>query len=286
MNQKIIPALWFEKDAMDAAEYYIDIFPESSVFNTVTSYDVPSPSGYSVTVRFKLCNQDFVAIDGAPEFKTSSAVSLSYTTTDKDELNRVWYKLMNDGYAVIEYGEHEFNPESGWVRDRYGIMWQLSLSEKDAEQRIKPTLLFSNDMNSKAEEAAAFYTEIFANSNVNNIVHYGKDAKVSFTLSQFEMYAMDDDTKDDQQFNEAVSLMVMCEDQAEINYLWEKLSAVKESEACGWLKDNYGVSWQIVPRRLDEMYENASKEQNANLTDAILEMKKLNLETLEEVYSK
>jgi predicted 3-demethylubiquinone-9 3-methyltransferase (glyoxalase superfamily) len=85
-------------------------------------------------------------------------------------------------------------------------------------------------------------------------------------------------------FNEAVSFLVRCEDQGEIDYYWDKLSAVPEAEQCGWLKDKYGLSWQIAPTRMDEMMRSATPEQMERLTRAFLPMKKFNLAALEKAY--
>ena len=85
-------------------------------------------------------------------------------------------------------------------------------------------------------------------------------------------------------FNESISFMVYCETQEEIDYYWEKLSAVPESEQCGWLKDKYGLSWQIVPSRMDEMFQTGTEEQIARITQAFLPMKKLEIGALEAAY--
>jgi predicted 3-demethylubiquinone-9 3-methyltransferase (glyoxalase superfamily) len=85
-------------------------------------------------------------------------------------------------------------------------------------------------------------------------------------------------------FNEAVSLIVNCKDQEEIDYYWEKLSAVPEAEQCGWLKDKYGVSWQVTPVEMDEMMRKGSKEQVARVTQAFLKMKKFDVAELRRAY--
>ncbi|MBI4225647.1 VOC family protein, partial [Candidatus Roizmanbacteria bacterium] len=85
-------------------------------------------------------------------------------------------------------------------------------------------------------------------------------------------------------FNEAISFIVNCETQKEIDYFWNKLSAVPESEQCGWLKDKYGVSWQIVPKVMDEMMRKGKRNQIDRLTQAFLPMKKLNISNLKKAY--
>ncbi len=106
-----------------------------------------------------------------------------------------------------------------------------------------------------------------------------------FMLENVWMTAMDSALNHDFQFNEAVSLLVNCETQEEIDYYFEHLSAVPEAEQCGWLKDKYGVSWQISPKDMDEMMsENATTEQIARVNKAMMPMKKLDIETLRKAY--
>jgi predicted 3-demethylubiquinone-9 3-methyltransferase (glyoxalase superfamily) len=96
---------------------------------------------------------------------------------------------------------------------------------------------------------------------------------------------MDSAQAHDFTFNEAISLMVNCNNQEEIDYYWGKLSAVPESEQCGWLKDSYGVSWQVVPAGLDDMLQNGTREQVDRVTEAFLQMKKFDLAELERAYA-
>ena len=107
-----------------------------------------------------------------------------------------------------------------------------------------------------------------------------------FTLAGQSFMAMDSSMPHDFSFNEALSLIVNCDTQAEIDYYWEKLSAVPEAEQCGWLKDTYGVSWQIVPSVMNEMMTSGNKEKIARVTQAFLKMKKFDIKTLEDAYNK
>lgn len=146
-------------------------------------------------------------------------------------------------------------------------------------QKISLCLWFDN----QAEEAAKFYTSIFKNSKIGNISHYSVDTPsnkpigsvltVEFELDGQKFMALNGGPAF--KFNEALSIVVGCEDQAEIDYFWEKLSAVPESEQCGWLKDKFGVSWQIVPRGIDDLI-NSPKAMGA-----MLQMKKIDIAALQ-----
>lgn len=152
------------------------------------------------------------------------------------------------------------------------------------KQKIVPHLWFDKE----AREAAEFYVSIFGeNSKINNITTLhdtpsGDTDIVSFELSGQPFMAISAGPYF--KFNEAVSFIVYCKNQKEIDYYWEKLSAVHESEQCGWLKDKYGVSWQIVPTAMDEMMSRGSEEQIARVTKAFLKMKKFDIAKLQEAY--
>lgn len=152
------------------------------------------------------------------------------------------------------------------------------------KQKIVPHLWFDKE----AREAAEFYTSIFADSKVTNITTLhdtpGGDADVvSFELSGQPFMAISAGPLF--KFNESISFMVYCETQDEIDYYWDKLSAVPESEQCGWLKDKFGLSWQVVPVRMDEMMRSGTDEQIARLTQAFMPMKKLDAGALEAAYA-
>jgi predicted 3-demethylubiquinone-9 3-methyltransferase (glyoxalase superfamily) len=151
------------------------------------------------------------------------------------------------------------------------------------KQQIVPHLWYDRE----AREAAEFYTSIFPDSKITNVTTLrdtptGDCDVVSFELSGQPFMAISAGPLF--KFNESISFMVYCDTQAEIDSYWEKLSADPESEQCGWLKDKFGLSWQILPSRMDEMFRTGSEEQIARITQAFLPMKKLDIKTLEEAY--
>lgn len=148
---------------------------------------------------------------------------------------------------------------------------------------ITPFLWFDD----QAEEAAKFYVSVFKNSKIKHVEKYPKAAEevsgkkagsvmtVAFELNGQEFIAINGGPHFS--FSEAVSFVVNCEDQSEIDYYWEKLSAHKDSEMCGWLKDKYGVSWQITPANLESIMKDRGTEK---VMAAVLKMKKIDIETL------
>ena len=161
-----------------------------------------------------------------------------------------------------------------------------------AMQKIIPLRMFTKEMAGKTKEAIDTYTSIFPNSNIETIVPYTKDdgdkegfiKHSRFKLSGQNFMAMDSSLPHDFCFNEAISFVVNCNTQEEIDYYWAKLSAVPEAEQCGWLKDKYGVSWQIVPSAMNAMMTSGNKEKIAQVTQAFLKMKKFDIKTLEDAY--
>ncbi|SHI86553.1 VOC family protein [Parasporobacterium paucivorans] len=286
--QKIVPHLWYDKDAREAALFYISMF-EQSRLDTVKIIK-NTPSGDSEIVRFELAGQEFVAISAGPYFKFNPSISFMVACSTEEEVNKKWKMLSEGGTELMALGEYPFNKRYGWIQDRYGLSWQLMLVDEGQEvQKITPNLLFSKDSCGKAEEAVRYYAEVFKNSEIGMISRYAereaKSAKAKVNYAAFKLdgvsfSAMDNGYDVDYTFNEAFSLIINCRDQKEIDYFWEKLSAVSEAEQCGWVRDKFGVSWQIVPSNLDEILFEGSEDEVRRVTEALLKMKKLDLEAL------
>ena len=304
--QKIVPHLWFDKEAKEAAQFYTSVFPESKI--THTSVIRNTPSGDCDFVNFELWNYKFMSISAGPYFNFPRAISFIVNfdpllfgsspdpvTAAREKIDEVWGKLIDGGQALMPIGEYPFSKRYGWVMDKYGLTWQLMLTDIAGEPPppIIPSLLFVKDKCGKAEEAINFYLKVFKNAQAGSLHRYpagmepDKEGTVmfaDFTLEGSLFAAMDSARQHHFDFNEAVSLLVNCNDQAEIDYYWQKLSAVPESEQCGWLKDKYGVSWQINPTIMNDMFANGTREQVDRVTQAFMPMKKMDIATLKKAY--
>jgi len=289
---RITPHLWFDKEAVEAAEFYSATFPGSKVTNVSVIRD--TPSGDCDIVSFELLGQPFQAISAGPLFKFTPAISFLVRCQTADQVNDLWSKLSEGGSALMPLDSYPFSDRYGWTTDRYGLSWQVMLDSRgEIDQAIVPTLLFVGDVCGKAEEAINHYTSVFPNSEVDHIQRYGEGQEPErpgtimhsyLALDGYKLAAMDSAQEHDFSFNEAISLMVECETQDEIDHYWDQLSAVPESEQCGWLKDSFGVSWQIVPTALDELMSTGSEEQMARVTQAFLQMKKFDIAELRRAY--
>ncbi|MEK7099969.1 MAG: VOC family protein [Patescibacteria group bacterium] len=297
--QKIVPHLWFDKEAKAAAEFYVSIFPDSKITSSSVIHD--TPSGDAEIMAFEIAGYSFAAISAGPLFKLNPSISFMLNfdpvkdAQAKEHLTELWTKLSDGGEALMPLQEYPFSKWYGWIKDKFGVTWQLMLTNPDGEPRpfIIPSIMFTGVVAGKCEEATDFYMGTFKNSKRGTLARYpagmepDKEGSVMFTDFRLEgewFAGMDSAQAHAFSFNEGISLMVKCESQEEIDYFWERLSKVPEAEQCGWLKDGYGVSWQIVPTRMDEMMREGSPEQSKRVTEAFLKMKKFDLATLEEAY--
>ena len=290
--EKITPHLWFDNNAGEAARFYTSIFKNSKIKNMTTLHNTPSGTVEIYTVQ--LLGQEFTLISAGPYFKFTPAVSFFVGYSTKEEVDALWKNLLEGGSALMELGEYPFSEKYGWVQDRYGVSWQVMyMGDLHIKQKITPTLMFVGKQSGKAEEAINFYTSVFKDGQIGGILRYGKGEEpdregavkhAEFTLEGQEFAAMDSAHGHNFSFNEAISFMVHCDTQDEIDYYWDKLSADPMAEQCGWLKDKFDLSWQIVPTLMDEMLRDKDEKRIARVTEAFLKMKKLEIEELKKAY--
>ncbi len=304
MKPRIVPHLWYDKEAQEAAAFYTSIFPDSVVTHITTIHD--TPSGDTDIVSFELWGQAFMTISAGPHFKFNPLVSFmvnfdpllfdpssSREKAAREKIDEAWEKLSEGGTVLMPMAEYPFSKRYGWIQDKYGLSWQLILTNPEGDPRppIMPSIMFVGENCGQAEEAINFYLSVFKNARQGTLIRYGagqepdKEGTVMFADFMLEnnwFVAMDSAHEHDFAFNEAISFIVNCDDQEEIDYYWKHLSAVPEAEQCGWLKDKYGVSWQISPTAMDEMMRSGTKEQMER--EAFLKMKKFDLATLQRAY--
>ncbi len=298
-TQKITPHLWFDKEAREAAEFYVSAFGGDSKITSATPIK-DTPSGDAELVTFQLLGFNFLAISAGPMFKFNQSISFfvnfdpSKQTNAKEALDALWTKLSEGGTVMMALDKYPFSERYGWIQDRYGVSWQLILSNANGDERpkIMPSLLFTETVCGKAEEAMKYYTSVFADSKEGIIARYGTNQEPDkeetvmyedFMLSGQWFAAMDSARSHNFSFNEAISLVVSCDTQEEIDKFWEKLSAHPEAEQCGWCKDQFGVSWQVVPSAMGRLM-GGSPEQRARVTQAFLKMKKFDIAALESAF--
>lgn len=304
MNNKITTSLWFDNQAEEAAKFYTDIFGGNVgkvVHYPETGQEITGGTPGSVmTVDFEIQGHGFVGLNGGPIFKINPSISFmvnydpSRDENAREILDKAWEQLSDGGKVLMPLDKYPFSEHYGWIQDKYGVSWQLILTDPAGDPRpfITPSMMFVGDKVGRAEEAMKFYLATFKDTKEGEIARYpagmepdreGTLMYADFMLENQWFAVMDSAQEHDFDFNEAISFIVNCETQEELDEYWNKLSAVPEAEQCGWLKDQFGVSWQIVPTVLNKMDD---KSEGANrMMSAMLKMKKLDIAELERAYN-
>jgi predicted 3-demethylubiquinone-9 3-methyltransferase (glyoxalase superfamily) len=301
MTKKLISnGLWFDSQAEEAAKFYTSVFPNSRVADIVKygkeGFEIHRrPEGSVMVVEFELSGEKFVALNGGPLFTFNPSLSYFAVCETLEEADKTWNTLLNGGKALMPYQKYEWSEKYGWLTDRYGLSWQISYGKiSDVGQKITPSFMFVGELCGRAEEAIQFYTSVFKDSSVKGIMKHppggteqeGTIAHAQFTLAGQQFMIMESNMKEHNfNFNEAISIIVNCQTQKEIDYYWEKLTAEggKEIE-CGWVKDKFGVSWQVESVELTQMLKHPDKEKVGRVTNAFLQMKKFDLAKLKEAF--
>lgn len=284
--KKISACLWFNDQAEEAVKFYKTVFDHVKVGKTArygkSGAEVSGQKEGSVmTVSFEIEGFEFEGLNGGPMFKFTPAMSFFIYCKNDKEIKEKWKKLSDKGNVRMGLDKYPWAEQYGWVADRFGVEWQLIIG--DVGQKIVPCFLFVDQLFGKGDEAIKYYTSIFKKSKVGEISYDEKNNSVmhgNFELEGETFALMDGPGKHGYTFNEATSLMVHCKTQEEIDFYWEKLKKGGSEGPCGWLKDKYGVSWQVVPADLGNWMDNPEKSEK--VMSALLKMKKLDLATLKQ----
>lgn len=287
MKNNIFPCLWFDGNGKEAADFYC------ALFGGTISADTP------VVLNIELFGQKLMFLNGGPQFEKNASVSFTILCETEDELQKYWTQLSENGKVLTELSEDLQSKKNGWVRDQFGVSWQLNLSGNQEGQKIIPTLMFAHHNNGKAKQARDFYTSVFPNSSIGGVLNQStgggnQNAEVGgnlqhadFKIDYYSMICMEYSHEYQFDFNEGISMVVMTDDQIETDHLWNSLiqNGGKPS-MCGWLKDQFGLSWQIVPKRLLELMNDFDQPQKAQkVVEAMMEMQKIVIADLEHAYN-
>jgi len=302
--QKITPFLWFDNQAEEAVNFYTSIFKNSKIkFVTHYSPEAAKASGRKegsvLTNSFQIEGQEFTALNGGPVFQINPSISFFVNCDTAEEVDHLWSKLSIGGEVLMKLDKYPFSEKYGWVKDRFGVTWQLILP--GLKQKITPCLLFTGDQFRRAEEAINFYISVFRNpdlpaesSGIVQLSYYpvgmpdeGAVMHAKFSLNGQEFVAMDSGLEHKFNFNPAVSFVVNCKNQEELDYYWDKLAegGFEGAQQCGWLSDKFGVSWQIVPAALGELLSGSDAARSGRVMNALMQMKKIDIKTLQMAYN-
>mgnify|MGYP002621608860 CR=1 FL=1 len=277
MKEQITPCLWFDNQAKEAGTFYSTYLANAKIV-------AQSP----VVTEIEILGQHITLLDGGPMYQPNVSISLFYICETDEEISRIWEAFTKEGSILMPLGKYEWSEKYGWLNDKYGVSWQFALGQIDeVGQKITPCLLFTGKQYGRAEEAINHYSEIFKNPKQDGILRFGnneaseqvgkvKHAQVAFNGQKFMF--MDSAQPHNFAFSEGVSLTIHCETQDEIDYYWKKLTENGEESMCGWLKDKFGVSWQIIPIILSKIMSDPEKAGKA--AQAFMQMRKFDIEKL------
>lgn len=282
---KFSPCLWFNGKVEEAAEFYVNAFEQSKI-NKVDYYvdSEHQPKGSVLTISLTLAGQEFILLNGGPEFHFTPAISFFVECETEEQINRLWETLSHNGEVLMEFGAYSFSKNYGWLKDQYGVSWQLQLAERP--QSIAPSFLFTGEQFGKAEQAMHQWSEIFGNGTVEYVQKNpdGTVAQALFTMHGQPFRVMDSGEVHDFTFTMATSFYVYCKDQAEIDRLWDEVTAKGKEWPCGWMEDEYGVCWQTVTADMDELFDNSDPDRAYRVMQELYKMKRIDIAVLREAY--
>lgn len=275
MNNAIYPCVWCNNNAAELAEFYVSVFPDTKIIDE-------NP----VVVRLEMSGQRLMLLNGSDLFRPNPSISLMYLTSLESEVEQIYAKLIETGTALMPLDQYPFSPMYGWVEDQFGVSWQLYTGKEDIIQKIVPTRMFVNHNNGKAAEAVDFYTSLFPDAESRGLLRYsGEEGETTgniqhgeFLINHYLLRIMDSSWPHAFNFTEGVSLVVECDSQQEIDSYWSGLiSGGGEESMCGWLKDRYGVRWQIVTSTIDKLIARSPR-----VMEEMMKMRKLDIRRLQQ----
>lgn len=296
-HSPIVPCIWLDDQAEQAAAFYVQTFPNGRITaksHYPQSLDNPSgkPRGSLLTVELEVAEQRFTVLNGGPLFSPNPSISFFVRVDTPAEADRLYAALAEGGEALMPIDSYPWSERYGWIKDRFGVSWQVIAGRRpEGAAVIAPCLMFAGLQHRKAEEAMRLYAGIFPNSRVESVERYapgeGPEGTVKhgrFAIDGQDMVAMDSHVDHGFTFNEGLSLQVMCDGQPELDRYWEALSEGGEKGPCGWLKDRFGVSWQVVPSEIAEWMTSPDVAAVDRAFEAMLKMTKLDIAALKRAF--
>jgi predicted 3-demethylubiquinone-9 3-methyltransferase (glyoxalase superfamily) len=278
MQRNIYPCLWFDGNAKEAATFYCSVFGNSKIITDT-----------GMVVMFEIDGKKIMGLNAGPMFTINPSISFFVTCTSFEEIDDLWNKLIDGGTVMMALDKYPWGERYGFVKDKFNMTWQLIVPiNPSINEKIMMSMLFVGEQFGKAEEAMKYYTSIFPDSSVISakFIEEGRPQPAvagtlefgQFNLGNEKFVAMDGAGEHTFQFHEGLSYVVECDTQEEIDNYWNTLTQGGGESQCGWLKDKYGVSWQIIPSILSKLMSDTEKA--PRVIQAFLKMKKFDIETL------
>jgi predicted 3-demethylubiquinone-9 3-methyltransferase (glyoxalase superfamily) len=272
--------LWYDHNVESAFDQYSQAFPD-------TSFGRDNDYVYSLD----LMGNELSGIHGGPHFKHSPAASMFVLLDSKEEVEQAWVSLSTGGQVIMKLENYPWSEYYGYCADAYGVSWQVMLrgSIPHIESSVAPCLLFVNEKNGLAHQAIEDYIRIFNGEKISVSTYpeiEGESPKILHAIialeDHFQLRIMDGEGQHEFDFTEAMSFIVEVKNQDELDHYWHALTAGGGQESkCGWCKDKYGVSWQVVPKGLSQMLHHP--RHGKSIQEALLLMQKIEISKLEQV---
>ena len=295
---KIVPSIWLDDQAEPAAAFYARVFPAGRVIAASrypAGVDNPGgmPRGGVLTVEFEIAGQRFTALNGGPIFKLNPSVSFFVHVDSPAAADALYAALADGGEALMPLDCYPWSERYGWIKDRFGVSWQVMAGRRSPSgPTIAPCLMFSGTVSGRAEEAMRFYAGLFPGGRVDSVERYAEGEGPTelvkhgrFWLAGQELVAMDSHIEHGFGFNEALSLQVMCADQPELDRYWDALADGGRHGPCGWLKDRFGLSWQVVPRDITRWLTATDQAASERMLAALWKMQKIDIAALRRAFA-
>lgn len=271
--QTILPAIWFDQNAREAFDYYTSIFPSATILHTTP-----------VVTEAELLGVRFIGINGGPMFKPNPSISFMVICENEQELDRLWTNLSGGGNTLMPLGSYPWSNRYGWLEDKYHVSWQLYLGDPKStnQQRIVPVLMYCGAQQGNCHGALEWYGNLFKNFRQQGILQYPEGIMkdqvqhAQFIAEDFTLMAMDSGVPQPYTFTEGISLTILCKNQDDIDYYWDTITLNGTESMCGWCKDAYGVSWQIVPENIEQYMKTPAAVRT------LMQMKKIIIRDLEQ----
>lgn len=269
MSLNLFPCIWHNHTAHEASDYYLKIFPNAS--ETIQG---------GLITKLEIGDQSLLLLNGGNDFTPNSTISLFYYAPSAEEAKKIFDQLKEGGKVMMDFGPYDFAKLYAFVEDKYHTSWQIYWG--DYRGNNATCLMFTDEIEGKANNAIQYYLSVFKNSRLLSKELYpestGKRAGyVMFSeiqIDNFHLNLMDSGVDQSIRFTEGNSIVVECNDQEEIDHYWYHLSKDGEEQMCGWCKDQFGISWQIIPKQLFNYLQTPAA------VEAFMSMKKINIEQL------
>ena len=294
---ELVPCLWLGDQAEAAASLYLEAFADARV-ESVAHYPEEGanpanlPPGSVLTVDVRLAEQRLTLLNGGPGFRPNPSVSFHVHLGDAADVDALHATLGEGGAELMPLGEYPWSARYAWIEDRFGVSWQIMARPEAREPAIVPCLMYAGEHHGGAREAIDAYVGAIPNSRVLEVETFaegeggeaGTVKQGRFELAGHTMVAMDGGTGHAFGFDEGASLQVLCSAQAEVDRVWSALAVGGEEGPCGWVRDRFGLWWQVVPEAMATWMSSDDAAARDRVFRAMLSMGKLDVDALERAY--